>query len=245
MGLLRECDRDSETMGVRETDGERKREREIERGAHGGPRRNDDRRGVRRGPGPSVVKKGRERREKVEVCCAAVGTDCRVCDSCRLSLVSAALAAPAASRSLARRRFLTALSSRRSARPSASRTSPIHPLTLPPPHLSLFLTLFLAPSSFREEENRQDERTHFPFFHLSGSSLDRLYRPVDFSSSSSSSFREIRRRSSLPVRAHAQRTYVHTRMYTPMHCSREENRAFFRTPDRDSSPISFRSPVIN
>lgn len=35
MGLLRECDRDSETMGVRETDGERKRERNRKRSTRG------------------------------------------------------------------------------------------------------------------------------------------------------------------------------------------------------------------
>lgn len=78
--------------------------------------------------GPTAEKKGKERREKVEVCCAAVGTDCRALFSfsfyrsgrraCRLSLCRSGRTAPrratprlsplplsySASRSIARRR---------------------------------------------------------------------------------------------------------------------------------------------
>lgn len=65
---------------------ERRDEREIERGAHAAPRRGrTKRRGAERSAarwfGLTVAKKGKERREKVEVCCAAVGTDCRASES--------------------------------------------------------------------------------------------------------------------------------------------------------------------
>lgn len=96
---------------------ERRDEREIERGAHAGPRRGRtkrrgaERRGAERGARwLTVAKKGKERREKVEVCCAAVGTDCRASElsslshptaaACRLSLYRSGRAAPVASPSV-------------------------------------------------------------------------------------------------------------------------------------------------
>lgn len=123
--------------------------------------------------------------------------------------------------SLSRTPSVSPLSPRRLARLSAPRTSPIHPLTLSlPPSLSQ------APSSFRvrEKKIRQDEQTRFPFFPLSGSSLDRLYRPVD-----SPSARSVAgcRRSPLPVHPHTH-THPSAHTHTSMHCSRGKNRTFFR-----------------
>lgn len=82
---------------------------------------------------------------------------------------------------------------------------------------------------------------------LSGiSSPDRLYRPVDFSSA----FRDRASRWSSAIAA-TRHTYTYAHTHTHRHHIQArrivpaENRAFFRTPGRDSSPISFQSPVIN
>lgn len=75
-------------------------------------------------------------------------------------------------------------------------------------------------------------------------SLSRTYpRPIVFivlwiSPPSSATARRAGRRRQSPLP-------VHTHTYAPRRIVPAENRAFFRTPGRDSSPISFRSPVIN
>lgn len=99
---------------------------------------------------------------------------------------------------------------------------------------SLSLSLLVIPR-VREEKDRV--RTRFP-------SLSRTYpRPIVFivlwiSPPSSVTARRAGRRRQSPLP-------VHTHTYAPRRIVPAENRAFFRTPGRDSSPISFRSPVIN
>lgn len=132
--------------------------------------------------------------------------------------------------SLYRTRSLSFTHSRR----PASRTSPI---------LSSFLVI-------REEENLQDKRrTRFPSRRFSRS-LDRLYHPANFIFSLSPSprfllprYRCRRRQSPATDTRRRARTHAHTgarraKRIVPA----REPRLFF---ERDSSPISFRSSVIN
>lgn len=92
----------------------------------------------------------------------------------------------------------------------------------------------------REEKDRV--RTRFP------SSLSRTYpRPIVFivlwiSPPSSATARRAGRRRR---RRQSPATGAHAHIRAARRIVPAENRAFFRTPGRDSSPISFRSPVIN
>lgn len=221
-------------------------EREIERGAHAERTREEVRQSgaecgaVVRADGGEEGK--REAREGGEVCCAAVGTDCRASEqlallsfsfyrsgrrACRLSLYRSGRAAPVASPSVVCRPL--ALS------PAPERTSPI--LLLP--------SLSHSSSSLASARKRTGlGRVSFP------PSLppSRAYpRPIVFivlwisPPPSATALCAGRQQSPLPVHTH---TYIHT-PYPPRRIVPAENRAFFRTPGRDSSPISFRSPVIN
>lgn len=107
--------------------------------------------------------------------------------------------------------------------------------------LRFFFSLLVIPR-VREEEDRV--RTRFPSsLSLSHSlsdisSPDRLYRPVDFSSV----FRDRASRWSSSAIARYRCTRTHTRRGALFP---QRTAPFFETPGRDSSPISFRSPVIN
>lgn len=236
-----------EARSRREKERVRQRGRSKEEHTRSGPEKRNDKaaRSAARWFGLTAVKKGKERREKVEVCCAAVGTDCRASEqlallsfsfyrsgrrACRLSLYRSGRAAPVASPSV-----VFTLSLYR----APERTSPI--LLLPS------LSLSHSSSSLASARKRTGlGRVSFPPSlppSLSGiSSPDRLYRPVDFSSA----FRDRASRWSSAIAATGAHAYVHIHTpYPPRRIVPAENRAFFRTPGRDSSPISFQSPVIN
>lgn len=205
---------------ARSDERKRRREGDRKRSTRGSEKRNDKAaRSAARWFGLTAVKKGKERREKVEVCCAAVGTDCRASEHSSLSSPS-----PSPSRLPA---LALSWRPRRACRLSLCRIRPPRGLSLyrapsrhredfsdpsspssPSSPFSPFLSSRLVIPRVREEKDRA--RMRFPSSSspsLSGdSSPDRLYRPVDFSSA----FRDRASRWSSAIAATGAHAFVHT-----------------------------------
>lgn len=205
------------------------------------------------GPVAAEEKKGKERREKVEVCCAAVGTDCRASEP-RFPSRFIVPAAPAASLFL----YLSRSIAHRPPGSLSFSVSFCRLLHTPPTccssvrhrgPLSDSSPLFVV----REEGNHtEDERFPSSLGILSIVFIVCRFSPPPRPSPPAPPSLPLdpRSRRYRCIRIHTPRVYIrtHTHTYTQITPARTlfpRRTAPFFVPDRDSSPISFRSPVIN